>query len=56
MATDQKPGGEDRADRTEFKITGVEMIERIVKESSGTGRASVPRNWVGSTVKIVRVV
>ena len=40
---------------SELKVTGFEMIEREVKQSGNTGRVYLPKNWIGSTVKIIRV-
>ena len=40
---------------SELKVTGFEMIEREVKQSGNTGRVYLPKNWIGTTVKIIRV-
>ena len=40
---------------SEFKVYGFEMLDREVKQSGNTGRVFIPRNWIGSRVKIIRV-
>ncbi len=40
---------------SEFKVLGYEMLEREVKQSGNTGRVYLPKSWVGSRVKIMRV-
>ncbi len=40
---------------SEFKVKGFEMIDREVKQSGNTGRVYLPKNWIGSKVKIIRV-
>ncbi len=40
---------------SELKVTGFEMIEREVKQSGNTGRVYLPKNWIGTTVRIIRV-
>ena len=32
-----------------------EMIEKVVKSSGNSGRIYLPPNWVGHTVKIIKV-
>lgn len=39
----------------EFKVTGYEMLERLVKQSGNSGRVYLPPNWIGKRVKIIRV-
>ncbi len=39
---------------SEFKVLGFEMIDREVKQSGNTGRVYLPKNWIGSKVKIIR--
>ena len=40
---------------SEFKVLGYEMLEREVKQSGNTGRVYLPKSWVGTRVKIMRV-
>jgi putative transposon-encoded protein len=40
---------------SELKVTGFEMIEREVKRTGNTGRVYLPKIWIGTTVKIIRV-
>ncbi len=50
---------EKSADRTtskvKFVIYGEEMLEKEVKSSGNSGRVYLPPNWVGHSVKIVRI-
>lgn len=38
-----------------FEIHGEELIEKIVKASGNSGRVYLPPDWIGHSVKIVRV-
>ena len=40
---------------SEFKVLGYEMLEREVKQSGNTGRVYLPKSWIGTRVKIMRV-
>lgn len=40
-------------DEMEIKITGYQIIEKVVKLSGNSGRVYVPADWVGKKVKIV---
>jgi putative transposon-encoded protein len=53
-ANDQGPEPED-SKRVKFEIFGEEMIEKRVKLSGNSGRVYLPPDWVGHTVKIIRV-
>ena len=41
--------------KVKFEIYGEEMIEKEVKSSGNSGRIYLPPNWVGHTVKIIKV-
>ncbi len=41
--------------RVKFEVYGEEMIEKEVKSSGNSGRIYLPPNWVGHTVKIIKV-
>lgn len=41
--------------RVKFEVYGEEMIEKQVKASGNSGRIYLPPNWVGHTVKIIKV-
>lgn len=41
--------------KVKFEVYGEEMIEKIVKSSGNSGRIYLPPNWVGHTVKIIKV-
>lgn len=49
-ATDEKP-----YQKVKFEIYGEEMVEKVVKSSGNSGRIYLPPNWVGHTVKIVKI-
>ena len=40
---------------SEFKVLGFEMLDREVKQSGNTGRVYLPKSWIQSRVKIIRV-
>ena len=40
---------------SEFKVIGYEMLEREVKQSGNSGRVYLPKNWINSRVKIIRI-
>ncbi len=48
---------EDRMaiEKVKFEVYGEEMIEKIVKSSGNSGRIYLPPDWIGHTVKIVKV-
>ncbi|MCD4741392.1 MAG: DUF2080 family transposase-associated protein [Desulfobacteraceae bacterium] len=41
--------------KVRFEVFGEEMIEKVVKSSGNSGRIYLPPNWVGHTVKIIKV-
>ncbi len=41
--------------KVKFEVYGEEMIEKQVKSSGNSGRIYLPPNWVGHTVKIIKV-
>jgi putative transposon-encoded protein len=41
--------------RVKFEIYGREMIEKSVKLSGTSGRVSIPPEWIGKNVKIIRI-
>lgn len=43
------------ADEVRFELYGKELIEKKVSLSGNSGRIYLPSNWVGHTVKIVKV-
>ncbi len=47
----------DAGDRrkVKFEIHGEEMIEKMVKASGNSGRVYLPPDWIGHSVKIVRI-
>ena len=38
-----------------FEVYGEELIAKTVKSSGGTGRVYLPPDWIGKTVKIIRI-
>lgn len=41
--------------KAKFEVYGEEMIEKVVKLSGNSGRVYLPPDWVGKTVKIIRI-
>ncbi len=41
--------------KVKFEVYGEEMIEKEVKSSGNSGRIYLPPNWVGHTVKIIKL-
>ena len=41
--------------KVKFEVYGEEMIEKEVKASGNSGRIYLPPNWIGSTVKIIKI-
>jgi putative transposon-encoded protein len=41
--------------KVKFEVYGEEMIEKVVKSSGNSGRVYLPPDWVGCSVKIIRV-
>lgn len=41
--------------KAKFEVYGEEMIEKTVKLSGNSGRVYLPPDWVGKTVKIIRI-
>jgi putative transposon-encoded protein len=42
-------------DMSQFTVEGAEMIEKEAKPSGNTAHVYVPKDWRGSTLKIIRV-
>lgn len=51
--TDDREPGERK--KVKFEIHGEELIEKIVRASGNSGRVYLPPDWVGHSVKIVRI-
>ncbi len=45
----------DQRKKVKFEIHGEELIEKIVKASGNSGRVYLPPDWIGHSVKIVRI-
>lgn len=41
--------------KPKFEVYGSEMIEKKVRSSGNSGRVYLPPEWVGKTVKIIRI-
>ncbi len=39
----------------EVKLTGFEMLEKVVAKGGNSGRVYVPPDWIGKMVKIILV-
>lgn len=38
-----------------IQLEGYEMLEKEVKASGNSGRVYLPNDWIGGTVKIIRI-
>lgn len=52
---ERKPDQDRPRPKVKFEVYGEEMIEKEVKSSGNSGRIYLPPNWVGHTVKIIKV-
>jgi len=53
---DEPPAADEKQyQKVKFEIYGEEMVEKVVKSSGNSGRIYLPPNWVGHTVKIVKI-
>lgn len=41
--------------KSKFEVYGEEMVEKLVKGSGNSGRVYLPPDWVGKSVKIIRM-
>lgn len=41
--------------KVKFEIHGEELIEKIVRASGNSGRVYLPPDWIGHSVKVVRI-
>ena len=41
--------------RIKFEVFGEEVLEKTVNKSSGSGRVYLPLDWLGKTVKVIRI-
>ncbi len=41
--------------KVKFEIHGEELIEKMVKASGNSGRVYLPPDWIGHSVKIIRI-
>lgn len=39
----------------EIRLTGFEMLEKVVTKGGNSGRVYVPSDWIGKRVKIILV-
>jgi putative transposon-encoded protein len=40
-------------EKTNIRLTGLEMLEKQVNKSGNSGRVYVPIEWIGKRVKII---
>jgi len=52
---DSEVNSEIQIDEVKFEFYGKELIEKKVRLSGNSGRIYLPSDWVGHTVKIVKV-
>ena len=48
------PAGKEQG-KVKFEVYGEEMVEKTVKQSGNSGRVYLPPDWVGRSVKIIRI-
>lgn len=47
--------GSSERNKVKFEIHGEELIEKMVKASGNSGRVYLPPDWIGHSVKIIRI-
>jgi putative transposon-encoded protein len=47
--------GPGKANKAKISFFGEEMLEKEVRPRGNTGRVYLPPDWVGKTVKIIRI-
>ncbi|MCF8045809.1 MAG: DUF2080 family transposase-associated protein [Desulfarculaceae bacterium] len=45
----------DSAFKVKFEVYGEEIVEKVVKPSGNSGRIYLPQDWIGYSVKIVKI-
>ncbi len=55
ISRDKVPHPEAGKGKVKFEVFGEEMLEKKVSLSGNSGRIYLPPDWVGHTVKIVRI-
>jgi len=53
--TDTPEAAQKQYTKVKFEVYGEEMIQKEVKSSGNSGRIYLPPNWVGHTVKIIKI-
>ena len=53
--TNASDTGQKQYTKVKFEVYGEEMIQKEVKSSGNSGRIYLPPNWVGHTVKIIKI-
>ncbi len=53
--TDMSDTSQKQYSKVKFEVYGEEMIQKEVKSSGNSGRIYLPPNWVGHTVKIIKI-
>jgi putative transposon-encoded protein len=53
--SEQSPTPNTGLGKVKFEVYGEEMVEKVVKQSGNSGRVYLPPDWVGSSVKIIRI-
>jgi putative transposon-encoded protein len=53
--TDTLDASQKQYSKVKFEVYGEEMIQKEVKSSGNSGRIYLPPNWVGHTVKIIKI-
>jgi putative transposon-encoded protein len=55
LKKEQKLGSGREQGKVKFEVYGEEMVEKTVKLSGNSGRVYLPPDWVGCSVKIIRI-
>ena len=52
---EKKAASGKRRGKVKLEVYGEEMVEKVVKLSGNSGRVYLPPDWVGCSVKIIRL-
>ena len=55
LKNEENLSAEKEQGKVKFEVYGEEMVEKKVKQSGNSGRVYLPPDWVGSSVKIIRI-
>lgn len=55
LKNEESLSAEKKQGKVKFEVYGEEMVEKKVKQSGNSGRVYLPPDWVGRSVKIIRI-